>query len=202
MTTELLLAFVTYAFVTSITPGPNNTMLLASGLNHGFTRSLPHVFGISIGFALMVMGVGAGLGQLFIAYPSLHVMLRIVGAAYLLYLAWQIATAVPMQDAVERGRPFGFWKAAGFQWVNPKAWIMAVGAITTYVPNGGGMHAVMILSVVFALVNAPSITLWVGFGTTLRRWLTDPRYLRMFNIAMAILLVLSLYPILFNVGNA
>jgi len=198
MPSETLLAFITYAFVTSVTPGPNNTMLLASGLNYGFVRSLPHVLGISIGFAVMVMGVGAGLGRLFEAYPSLYTVLRIVGGAYLMYLAWQIATAAPMGDASTHGRPFGFWKAAGFQWVNPKAWIMAIGAITTYFPTGGGMQAVVVLSLLFALVNAPSVTVWVTFGTTLRRWLTDLRHLRVFNVSMAIMLVLSLYPLLFE----
>lgn len=196
MPSETLLAFVTYAFVTSITPGPNNTMLLASGLNYGFVRSLPHVLGISIGFAVLVMGVGAGLGRLFEAFPALYALLRIVGAAYLLYLAWQIATAAPMQDASAPGRPFGFWKAAGFQWGNPKAWIMAIGAITAYLPAGGGVQAVVALALLFALVNAPSVVVWVTFGTTLRRWLTDTRHLRLFNIAMALLLVLSLHPLL------
>ncbi|KRW64804.1 lysine transporter LysE [Pseudomonas sp. TTU2014-066ASC] len=198
MPSETLLAFITYAFVTSVTPGPNNTMLLASGLNYGFVRSLPHVLGISFGFAVMVMGVGAGLGRLFEAYPSLYTVLRIVGGAYLMYLAWQIATAAPMGDASTHGRPFGFWKAAGFQWVNPKAWIMAIGAITAYLPAGGGMQAVVVLSLLFALVNAPSVTVWVTFGTTLRRWLTDLRHLRVFNVSMAIMLVLSLYPLLFE----
>ena len=198
MPSETLLAFITYAFVTSVTPGPDNTMLLASGLNYGFVRSLPHVLGISIGFAVMVMGVGAGLGRLFEAYPSLYTVLRIVGGAYLMYLAWQIATAAPMGDASTHGRPFGFWKAAGFQWVNPKAWIMAIGAITVYLPAGGSMQAVVVLSLLFALVNAPSVTVWVTFGTTLRRWLTDLRYLRVFNVSMAIMLVLSLYPLLFE----
>lgn len=198
MPSETLLAFITYAFVTSVTPGPNNTMLLASGLNYGFVRSLPHVLGISIGFAVMVMGVGAGLGRLFEAYPSLYTVLRIVGGAYLMYLAWQIATAAPMGDASAHGRPFGFWKAAGFQWVNPKAWIMAIGAITAYLPAGGSMQAVVVLSLLFALVNAPSVTVWVTFGTTLRRWLTDLRHLRVFNVSMAIMLVLSLYPLLFG----
>ena len=198
MPSETLLAFITYAFVTSVTPGPNNTMLLASGLNYGFVRSLPHVLGISIGFAVMVMGVGAGLGRLFEAYPSLYTVLRIVGGAYLMYLAWQIATAAPMGDASTHGRPFGFWKAAGFQWVNPEARIMAIGAITAYLPAGGGMQAVVVLSLLFALVNAPSVTVWVTFGTTLRRWLTDLRHLRVFNVSMAIMLVLSLYPLLFE----
>jgi len=198
MPSETLLAFITYAFVTSVTPGPNNTMLLSSGLNYGFVRSLPHALGISIGFAVMVIGVGAGLSRLFEAYPSLYAVLRIVGGAYLVYLAWQIATAAPMGDASAHGRPFGFWKAAGFQWVNPKAWIMAIGAITAYLPAGGSMQAVVVLSLLFALVNAPSVTVWVTFGTTLRRWLTDLRHLRVFNVSMAIMLVLSLYPLLFE----
>ncbi|HBZ98904.1 MAG TPA: lysine transporter LysE, partial [Pseudomonas sp.] len=96
------------------------------------------------------------------------------------------------------GRPFGFWKAAGFQWVNPKAWIMAIGAITAYLPTGGGMQAVVLLALLFALVNAPSVTVWVTFGTALRRWLTDLRHLRVFNVSMAMMLVLSLYPLLFG----
>ncbi|HCF0703780.1 TPA: LysE family translocator [Pseudomonas aeruginosa] len=196
MRPDLLLAFMTYAFVTSITPGPNNTMLLASGLNHGFVRSVPHILGISIGFAAMVFGVGAGLGRLFLAYPSLYTTLRVVGAVYLLWLSWQIATAQPLQETSAPGRPFGFWKAAAFQWVNPKAWIMAIGAIATYAPAEGGVLAVIVIAALYALVNAPSVAVWAAFGTTLRRWLTDRRHLRIFNIAMAILLVLSLYPLL------
>ncbi|WP_225782989.1 LysE family translocator [Xenophilus sp. Marseille-Q4582] len=196
MRPDLLLAFMAYAFVTSITPGPNNTMLLASGLNHGFARSVPHILGISVGFALMVLGVGAGLGQLFATYPSLYTSLRVVGAVYLLWLAWQIATAQPMQEAAAPGQPFGFWKAAAFQWVNPKAWIMAIGAIATYAPAEGGLLAVTVIAALFAAVNAPSVALWAAFGTTLRRWLTDRRHLRLFNLAMALLLVLSLYPLL------
>ncbi|MEL5515591.1 LysE family translocator [Serratia bockelmannii] len=198
MSTEIFLAFITYAFVTSITPGPNNSMLLASGVNYGFLRSLPHVLGISVGFALMVMAVGAGLGRVFDAFPFMYSVLRICGATYLVYLAWQIATARPMQDSIAPGRPFGFWKAAGFQWVNPKAWIMAIGAISTYVPEGEDIRYVAIISILFAIVNAPSITVWVTFGAMLRHWLTDIRHLRIFNILMAILLLLSLYPLLFQ----
>lgn len=202
MSTESLIAFITYAFVTSVTPGPNNTMLLASGLNYGLVRTLPHMFGIGIGFTLMVLGVGAGLGGLFTTWPALYALLRVVGAAYLLWLAWQIATARPMQDTHTpgRGRPFSFWQAAAFQWVNPKAWVMAIGAIATYVPADGGLSAVVLVAVVFALVNAPSVALWAVFGTALRRYLSDARTLRAFNITMALLLVLSLYPLLAGQG--
>ncbi|BFO54703.1 MULTISPECIES: LysE family translocator [Comamonadaceae] len=202
MTTDLLLAFTAYAFVTSITPGPNNTMLLASGLNYGFVRSVPHILGISLGFAAMVLGVGAGLGRLFLVYPSAFTALRVIGAIYLLWLAWKIATAEPMQEAAAPSQPFGFWKAAAFQWVNPKAWIMAIGAIAAYVPADGGLLAVAVIALLFAAVNAPSVAVWAAFGTTLRRWLTDARHLRTFNVAMAVLLVLSLYPLLSGHGQA
>ncbi|HCM6188055.1 TPA: LysE family translocator [Klebsiella pneumoniae] len=198
MSTEILIAFIIYAFVTSITPGPNNTMLLASGLNYGFKRSLPHVLGISIGFALMVIAVGTGLGRVFENWPQVYIALRICGATYLIYLAWNIATALPMSTISESSaRPFSFWEAAGFQWVNPKAWIMATGAITTYLPQGENVRSVIFLSILFASINAPSVSIWVTFGATLRHWLNDIKYLRIFNVCMAMLLLASLYPLLF-----
>ena len=198
MSTEILIAFIIYAFVTSITPGPNNTMLLASGLNYGFKRSLPHVLGISIGFALMVIAVGTGLGRVFENWPQVYIALRICGATYLIYLAWNIATELPMSKISESSaRPFSFWEAAGFQWVNPKAWIMATGAITTYLPQGENVRSVIFLSILFASINAPSVSIWVTFGATLRHWLNDIKYLRIFNVCMAMLLLASLYPLLF-----
>lgn len=198
MTLDLMLAFLTYAFVTSITPGPNNTMVLASGVNHGFSRTIPHVLGISCGFAVMVLAVGFGIGRLFIAAPWLYEALRWIGAAYLLWLAWKIATANAMDEKTTASRPMSFWQAAAFQWVNPKAWIMAIGAIATYTPANGGLGTIVIVAILFALVNAPTVALWAAFGTTLRRWLTDARYVRIFNITMAVLLVLSLQPLLWG----
>ena len=128
MSTSLLSAFVLFAFVSSITPGPNNTMLLASGVNFGFRRSMPHALGISIGFMLLVICVGLGLGEVFKLFPWAYTLLRYVGAAYLLYLAWKIANAGGMSDNPdEHGKPMTFLGAAAFQWVNPKAWIMALG---------------------------------------------------------------------------
>lgn len=132
---DLLLAFALFALVTSITPGPNNTMLLASGVNFGFNRSIPHILGISCGFFVLVLAVGLGLGAVFEAYPVLYSVLRYVGAAYLLYLAWKIARSGPMSETEQgQGKPISYWGAAAFQWVNPKAWVMAVGAISTYTP--------------------------------------------------------------------
>lgn len=199
LTVDLLLAFALFAFVTSVTPGPNNTMLLASGVNFGFNRSIPHILGISCGFFVLVLAVGLGLGAVFQAYPLLYGVLRYAGAAYLLYLAWKIATSGPVSNELNsEARPLGYWGAAAFQWVNPKAWVMAVGAISTYTPLQGYFSNVWIIAAVFALINAPTVSLWAGFGSLLRTVLRNPRWLRVFNGSMALLLVLSLYPLLFE----
>jgi len=198
MSSSLLSAFALFAFVSSITPGPNNTMLLASGVNFGFRRSIPHALGISIGFMLLVISVGLGLGEVFKAFPWAYTLLRYVGAAYLLYLAWKIATSSAMSDDLDQNsKPMTFLGAAAFQWVNPKAWIMALGAITTYTPAEGYVTNVLVIAVVFAVVNLPSVCVWAGCGSGLRNVLRDPRWLRLFNVSMAGLLVLSLYPMFF-----
>ena len=203
MTSELLLAFILFAFVTSVTPGPNNMMLLASGVIFGIRRSLPHMLGISLGFMLLVAAVGLGLGQLFEQFPPLYTALRYGGAAYLLYLAWKIAASgAPDADGKTTGKPFTFLQAAAFQWVNPKAWIMAIGAITTYTPQEGFLVNVLLIAALFALVNCPSVGLWTVAGSLLRNWLSNARALRVFNIGMALLLVASLYPILIDVKGS
>jgi threonine/homoserine/homoserine lactone efflux protein len=194
---DLLLAFALFAFVTSVTPGPNNMMLLTSGVNFGFNRTVPHMLGISCGFFSLVLAVGLGLGAAFQAYPLLYTILRYVGAAYLLYLAWKIATSGPASDASgTESKPQTFMQAALFQWVNPKAWVMAVGAISTYTPLQGYFTNVVIISAVFAFINLPSVCVWAGFGSLLRNALRDPFWLRVFNGGMAVLLVVSLYPML------
>jgi threonine/homoserine/homoserine lactone efflux protein len=194
---DLLLGFALFALVTSITPGPNNTMLLASGVNFGFNRTIPHMLGISCGFFLLVVAVGFGLGAVFQAYPILYTVLRYVGAAYLLYLAWKIAHSGPVGDSVDgEAKPISYLGAAAFQWVNPKAWIMAIGAISTYTPMQGYFYNVVIIAAVFAIINLPSVGLWAACGTLLRNVLKDPRWLRVFNWGMAALLVISLYPLL------
>jgi threonine/homoserine/homoserine lactone efflux protein len=196
MTADLLLALVGFALVTSITPGPNNAMLLASGVNFGFRRSLPHMAGICAGCALMLPLVGLGLGGLFAAMPVLYVMLRYAGAAYLLVLAWKIARSGAPKPGGAAARPFGFMQALAFQFVNPKAWIMMVGAVTTYTPYGSYLRNIMIVTAVFALVMLPSIAVWAGCGVAMRRLLSNPARVRAFNITMALLLVASLYPLL------
>ncbi|WP_029044203.1 LysE family translocator [Cupriavidus sp. WS] len=188
-------AFSAFALVSSITPGPNNTMVLASGVNFGFARTVPHILGISLGFAVMVAVVGLGLGSLFAALPWTWTVLRVVAALYLAWLAWQLASSGGVQER-QVAQPMGFLPAAAFQWVNPKAWVMAVGACSTYVLHGNVWLNVLLLAGVFAVINLPSVAMWAVFGAALRRWLAQPRVLRVFNVAMALLLLASLWPIL------
>jgi threonine/homoserine/homoserine lactone efflux protein len=196
MTVALALGFAGFALVSSITPGPNNTMLLASGVNYGFRRSLPHVAGITLGCVVMLLLVAVGLGAVFTVFPIIAVVLRYVGAAYLVWLAWKIARARPADERLAGRRPLTIVQAAAFQWVNPKAWIIVIGAVSTYAPAEELLRNVALLAVLFGLVNAPSASVWAGCGTALRPLLSDPRRLRIFNVAMALLLVASLWPIL------
>ena len=195
MTPDLLLAFVLFAFATAGTPGPNNMMLLASGANFGFRRTILHILGISVGLGVMVVAMGWGLSSVFKTFPVLHEILKWVGAAYMLWLAWKIATATSINDKAASGQPMTFLQAAGFQWLNPKAWAMAIGAATTYTPEGSGSQTVLLLAGTFMLVGAPCSAAWAGFGQAMRRFLDKPAVLRTFNVTMAVLLVASLYPL-------
>lgn len=194
MTAQLLLAFVLFAFATAGTPGPNNMMLLASGANFGFRRTVLHILGISAGLGVMVLAMGLGLGGLFKAFPLLHEALKWVGGAYMLWLAWKIATAKGISDKNAGSKPMTFLEAAAFQWVNPKAWAMALTAATTYTPEGSTI-GVFFVAGTFMLVGAPCSAAWAGFGQAMRRFLDRPAVLRVFNISMALLLVASLYPL-------
>lgn len=194
MEQDLLIALLGFALATSVTPGPNNMMLLASGVNFGLLRSLPHMLGISIGHAAMVLAVGLGLAGVLQASPAATLGLKLLSVAYMLWLAWKIATAAPPEGRAA-GRPFTFWQAAAFQWVNPKAWAMAVTATTVYAPTPGWQGMALVAGV-FALVNLPSVALWAAAGQGLRGWLAAPGRLRAFNGAMAVLLVASLWPVL------
>lgn len=199
MTSAVLIAYSLFAFVSSITPGPNNVMLLASGVNYGFRRTIPHMLGVTIGFAVMLVLVGFGLAEFFLRAPDFHRVLRWAGAIYLVYLALRIATSGPAAtdtDSAATSRPFGFLAAALFQWVNPKAWVVAVTAFSAYVPAGASSIWVLAFGLLFAVVNIPCISIWVLFGTILKRWLREPRTARIFNVIMAVLLLVSLLPML------
>jgi threonine/homoserine/homoserine lactone efflux protein len=203
MTPDVFAALLLFAFVTSITPGPNNLMLMASGVNFGFARTVPHMLGIGAGFLSLLLGVGFGLGAVLAAWPPLHMALKAAGGVYLLYLAWRIAMArtrapAGASDAQGEGRarPMSFLEAAAFQWVNPKAWVMAVTAMAVYASPQSPFVSVVVVAAAFALVNLPCVSSWAGFGVALRGFLADPARLKWFNIAMGLSLVASLWPML------
>ena len=196
MSLDIFITLVVYAFVASITPGPNNFMLLTSGANFGFRRTIPHMLGIGSGFCFLLLGVGFGLGALLETVPLLYTVLKFAGGAYLVYLAWRIATSRSMDNVDGRSQPISFFEAAAFQWVNPKAWVMAVTAMATYTSPQSYIATVLIVCLVFTIVNVPSVSSWAAFGQVMRGWLADPVRLRWFNITMGVALVASLWPML------
>jgi threonine/homoserine/homoserine lactone efflux protein len=194
-----ILPLLGFTFVSSITPGPNNTLLLLSGAHWGFRKSLPLMLGIPVGFSLFLFAVGMGLGKAFAAWPALHMILKTVSVAYLLFLAWKLARAGSPNKAEAKGaKPVSFLSAVALQWINPKAWLMAVSAMSVYVPVGEPpLLPVLAVTFVFVLVAIPALLTWFFFGTAVARFLTNPRRVLVFNILMALLLVLSIVPILF-----
>ena len=196
MSHSLLIAFVIFATVMFFTPGPNNVMLLSSGLTYGFRRTLPHVAGITIGFAFMVGVVGLGLGTVFITYPVLQTILKYAGAAYLIYLAAAIAMSGPVTPEQDNARgPMTFWGAAMFQWINVKGWVMVIGTITAYAGIASFPWNIAIQTALSLLLGVVACSTWAVFGSALRPLLTSRRTIRAFNIVMAVLLLASLYPV-------
>ena len=197
MTYDSLLALTGFAFVTSATPGPNNLMLMASGAAFGMRRTVPHMLGISVGFSVMCLLVGLGVAGVIFAVPMADLVLKLLSAAYMLWLAWKIARAGAPGEGRAAARPMSFAAAAGFQWVNPKAWAMALGAIALYAPDRS-LAALGGVALVFGLVNLPTVSLWAAAGQGLRRVLTNAARQRVFNWTMAGLLVASLLPVLWR----
>lgn len=195
MLTQTLIPLLVFAFVTSITPGPNNLMLMASGANFGFRRTIPHMLGVGLGFVFMTILMGIGLSSAFDAWPFLKDALTAVSIVYLLWLAWKIANAAQPKDGERAGTPLTFLQAASFQWVNPKAWSMALSAVTIYTYDDTVL-AIIVVAAIFGAVNIPAVSTWCLLGREMRRFLTNPARLKAFNWLMAGLLVLSLYPVL------
>ncbi len=205
MSQSLLFAFVLFSTVMFFTPEPNNIMLLSSGLTYGFRPTLPHMAGVTVGFAFMIGAVGVGLGAVFLAYPVLQTILKYAGAAYLVYLAIVIAKSDPAKSApVEAGPeragqdkrgPMTFWGAALFQWINAKGWVMVIGTITAYAAIAVFPWNIAIQVTLSLILGTLSCTAWTLFGTSLRPVLRSPRAVRAFNIVMALLLLASLYPV-------
>ena len=195
MSQQLLLAFVVFAAVMYFTPGPNNVMLLSSGLTYGFRRTLPHIAGIVVGMAFMIAAVGVGLGTVFLAYPVLQTILKYAGAAYLIYLAVVIAMSGPPKPGEASRKPMTFWGAAVFQWINVKGWVMVIGTITAYAAIAAFPWNIVMQTVIVLVVGIPATVAWALFGSALRPILTSPLAVRAFNVVMAILLLASLIPV-------
>jgi threonine/homoserine/homoserine lactone efflux protein len=191
-----LISVVGFSIAMYVTPGPNNVMVAASAANNGIRATVPHMFGIATGFSVMLTLVCAGLGATLVNLPLLLPVLRLVGAAWLAVLAWQIATAPPPGEG-GRGRVLGFFGAAAFQWINPKAWLIAAGAAGEYLSVTHPLPEQLArIFVVFLLVGMPCLMVWAALGSGAGRLLHSPARLRAFNVAMALLLVASLVPVL------
>jgi threonine/homoserine/homoserine lactone efflux protein len=196
LTNQTLFALVIFAIVSSITPGPNNIMLLASGVNFGFKRTIPHMLGICFGFFVLCIAVGLGIGTLLQAFPKFHFILKIISALYLVYLGLRIALSRSMaNDPDSTAKPMTFLQASLFQWVNPKAWMMAISAMLMFSSTESPLMSMLLISVVFAIVNLPCVSIWAVFGVMLKQVLSHPTYLKWFNIFMGSLLIMSIYPI-------
>ncbi len=192
---EQLLAFSLFTLTGAVTPGPNNTISTLSGATFGFRKTLPQMLGVSVGYPLMLAALGLGLGEVFKHVPWLHNAMRYVGAAFLLYLAWKLVRANAPQSAGSV-RPVGFFEAFFFQWLNPKAWSIALGAIAAFTTPGLSANdffrEVAIFTLVSAIITFPSLVLWCLFGVAISAMLKDERKRRIFNYALAAILVLSI----------
>jgi threonine/homoserine/homoserine lactone efflux protein len=195
MPLDLFLALALFATVTAFTPGPNNIMVTASGVNFGFARTIPHMAGIATGFLMLLVACATGLGLVFTAVPGLQTALKIAGAVYMLWLAWKVANAGSADGNAEvPAKPMSFWQAFAFQWVNPKAVVTGLAAIAIYVRPDNRILDFLILAAVFMLTTVTTVMVWTGFGVVLRGILKTPRHARTFNITMALLLVVSIVP--------
>jgi threonine/homoserine/homoserine lactone efflux protein len=191
MPVDTLIALSAIMAAATWTPGPNNAMLAASGATFGFRRTLPHMQGVAWGFPLMLFAVALGLGEVFRLFPVLHEIVRWGGAALLLWVAWRVATAATAAGAAARARPFTFWQAAGFQWINPKAWVMCAGIVAQFVSGTDTVRDAAICAAVAAAVGLTSASGWAAFGAVLATWLKAPRRLQLFNASMAATIVLG-----------
>ena len=190
MDVTLFLSMLGFLWVAAITPGPNNTLLTAAGANFGFFRSLPLMTGIMLGMQCILLLVAFGVGSLLLLYPALHLTLKIAGSAYLLWLSWKIATAKyeRLETNVTAAKPLAFWQGGLLQIINPKAWIMALGAVASFSLAGSAyLHSVAMISVGIALVNIVAGIIWILFGSLIGLFLRSQRAWKIFNIFMGLL---------------
>ena len=194
---ELYLAIFLFGLSAGITPGPNNIMLMASGMNFGIKKSIPHISGVCIGFPVMVILIGLGFSIVFEQYPVLHEVIKVLGLVYLLFLSWLIASASPDKLEGKKSKPFSFIQAALFQWVNPKAWVIATSSISAYTTLAADIYwQVLLIAAIFFFAAVISSSTWLVFGRGIKKILQSPKQQRLFNISMALVLVASVVPVL------
>jgi threonine/homoserine/homoserine lactone efflux protein len=196
MTAGLLFSAAIFSFVTSVTPGPNNTFLLSSGVNFGLKKSMPYLMGIMAGLCGMMLAIGLGLGVVFTTFPVVYQVLKYIGFAYILYLAYLIVMSTSNSET-SVFKYIGFWKSTTFQFVNPKAWIVLASYMATFVPVESGIVEEVTTCLVFLVATFPGALVWAISGQLLRNWLSEPKRRKIFNLTSAILLVLSMIPVLF-----
>jgi threonine/homoserine/homoserine lactone efflux protein len=194
---EFYLSIFIFAISSTVTPGPNNIMIMTSGLNYGIKNSIPHLLGICFGFPVMVIVIGFGFSVIFERYPLFNEVIKIVGVVYLLYLAWLIASSSPVSLEGKKSKPLSFTQAALFQWVNPKAWVVATGAVSAYTSVSSDIFAqVIFIALAFFIVAIPSLGTWLIFGVGIKKYLKSPKHQKVFNLSMALLLIVSVLPVL------
>ena len=192
---EILIPIFIFSASATITPGPNNIMLMTSGMNFGISKSLPHYLGICLGFPMMVILIGLGFGFIFDSFPFIHLFIRIIGITYLLFLSWKIANSSPNSLESYEAKPFSFLQAIAFQWINPKAWVMATGSVAAFTTSSSVIFMqILLIAFTFMIAAFPCTGIWLFFGATLKKIFTNPSYQKSFNIIMASLLFLSITP--------
>lgn len=197
MDNSLVLSAAIFGLVTSVTPGPNNTYLLASGMNFGLRRSMPYLLGILSGLTFIVLSIIFGLGLVFTTFPVVYQILKWVGFAYICWMAYGVATSGTKSAKAKTSEHVGYLKALLFQFVNPKAWIVSGSFVATYVPTGQGLLIEILLALVLVITTFPGAFIWATAGQLLSAWFSDPRKRQIFNVVAAVLLVLSMVPVLF-----
>ena len=191
-----LSSLLLFAIIAAFTPGPNNIMIMTSGLNFGPKASMPHFIGICLGFPSMFLAIGFGLGFIFERFTLVHSFIQVLGVLYLLYLSWLIAISGKASAQDGQAKPLTFTQAALFQWINPKAWVTGTSAIAAFTVMEANLTAqILIIGLVLFLVAIPSAAVWMLFGASLQRVLSNPVQLRVFNVSMALLLAGSVMPV-------
>ncbi len=203
MNYTLLAGFISFSIVSGFTPGPNNLIALATGANFGYRRTLPHVFGVVLGFNVIYFLMGTGLGTLFKVFPIVKEILKWGSLAYLMYLAWKIATSRGIGGSAkpdENGKPITFFGSVAFQWINVKAWVAAMTLVTAFTDPDAYWTSLVAGGTINLFIAFSSVSTWALFGTLLKQFLSHPVRLRVFNVAMAVLLLISVVPSVLKAG--